>query len=41
MNGPFAGFRGITALHVPLGVVTIIAGVWLVVRVWMPGRLRA
>lgn len=30
----FAGFRSLTVLHIPLGVATILAGVWVTWRVW-------
>lgn len=32
----FAGYRSLTALHVPLGVVTIAAGAALAAWFWMP-----
>lgn len=36
----FAGYRSLTALHVPLGVVTIIAGIALAAWSWMPRQVR-
>ena len=32
----FAGYRSLTALHVPLGVVTIVAGIALALWSWAP-----